>query len=278
MPTEKTALRIGAVQMRSGKSRSENLEAAGKLLDRARDQGAELIALPENFSFLSGDGDKLAVAETIADGDSVAFLQAYARKHRISLIGGSVPLRSAESGKVSNTSLAIDSTGAIVARYDKIHLFDIALDAETTFAESAFVERGTSVVVADVAGIRAGMTVCYDLRFPELYRALSAAGAQVLFVPAAFTLQTGRDHWEVLLRARAIENLSYVVASAQQGRHTDGRVTYGRTMIIGPWGQILAQAQDGPGVVVCDVDLEYLNDVRRKLPCLEHIRRDVFGR
>ena len=274
--TPSTTVRIAALQMCSRQDREENLEQAQALLDEAVRHGAQLVTLPENFSFLDREGDKLQVVEDLETGPSVQMLRDFAAAHGVAVVGGSVPLQAADTSKVTNTCLVFDPSGEIVARYDKIHLFDINLNAEHTFKESRYIEPGANGVTVDLFGHTMGLSICYDLRFPELYRHLIRRGAKVLFIPSAFTMHTGKDHWEVLIRARAIENQCYVVAPAQYGRHNDRRVSYGRAMIVDPWGQVLAQAQDRESVVVADIDLEYLDDIRRRLPCLEHIRDDLF--
>ena len=265
-------IRIAAIQMCSRQDRAENLERAQALLEEAARQGARLIALPENFSFLDREGDKLQALEDLDAGPSVRLLREFAAAHGVMVVGGSVPLRAADDARVTNTCLVFNADGSLAARYDKMHLFDISLDAAHTFQESRFIEAGTQVVTFEGLGHTMGLSICYDLRFPELYRHLALGGAKVLFIPSAFTMHTGKDHWEVLIRARAIENQCYVVSPAQYGRHNDRRESYGRTMIVDPWGQVLAQAQDREAVVTADIDLDYLDDIRRRLPCLEHVR------
>ena len=267
-----STLHLAAIQMCSRQDRAENLERAQALLEEAARQGARLIALPENFSFLDREGDKLQALEDLDTGPSVRMLRDFAAAHGVMVVGGSVPLRAADGARVTNTCLVFNADGSLAARYDKMHLFDISLDAAHTFQESRFIEAGTQVVTFEGFGHTMGLSICYDLRFPELYRHLALAGAKVLFIPSAFTMHTGKDHWEVLIRARAIENQCYVVSPAQYGRHNDRRESYGRTMIVDPWGQVLAQAQDREAVVTADIDLDYLDDIRRRLPCLEHVR------
>ena len=263
-------LRIAAVQMCSGQDRSANLAQAQTLMEEAVARGAQLIALPENFSFLAWEGAKLSVVEDLEHGPSIQLLRSFAAMHGVMIVGGSVPLRAGD--KVTNTCLVFDPSGAIVARYDKIHLFDIALDADHAFQESRYIAPGNELVTFKAYARTMGLSICYDLRFPELFRCLALRGAEVLFVPSAFTWRTGTYHWELLLRARAVENLCYVVAPAQQGRHNDRRESYGHAMIVDPWGQILAQAPDSPGVIVAELDFEHLAQTRRKLPCLDHVR------
>ena len=271
MPNQNT-LRLAAIQMCSRQDRAENLERAQALLEEAARQGARLIALPENFSFLDREGNKLQALEDLDTGPSVRMLRDFAASQGVMIVGGSVPLRAAEATRVTNTCLVFNADGSLAARYDKMHLFDISLDAAHTFLESRFIEPGRQVVTFEGFGHTMGLSICYDLRFPELYRQLTLRGAKVLFIPSAFTMHTGKDHWQVLIRARAIENQCYVVAPAQYGRHNDRRESYGRTLIVDPWGQVLAQAQDREAVVTADLDLDYLDDIRRRLPCLEHVQ------
>lgn len=271
MPRQNT-LRLAAIQMCSRQDRAENLTRAQALLKEATQQGARLIAMPENFSFLDREGDKLQALEDLDTGPSVRMLRDFAASYGVMIVGGSVPLRAADGTRVTNTCLVFNADGSLGARYDKMHLFDISLDAAHTFLESRYIEAGTQVVTFEGFGHTMGLSICYDLRFPELYRQLTLRGAKVLFIPSAFTMHTGKDHWEVLIRARAIENQCYVVAPAQYGRHNDRRESYGRTLIVDPWGQVLAQAQDREAVVTADIDLDYLDDIRRRLPCLEHVQ------
>jgi len=265
-----STLRIAALQMRSRQDRDDNLLRAQALLEEAVGRGAQLLALPENFSFLDREGKKVDAVEDLEQGPAVQLLRRFARTHAVTVVGGSVPLRA--GNKVTNTCLVFGPSGNVLARYDKMHLFDIFLDADHSFEESRYIAPGTVPVTFEACNHTMGLSICYDLRFPELFRQLALRGAKVLFVPSAFTWRTGSYHWEALLRARAIENLCYVVAPAQQGRHNDQRESYGHTMIIDPWGQILAQAPDNPGVVVADLDFAYQEAVRQKLPCLDHVR------
>jgi predicted amidohydrolase len=264
-------VRVAAIQMCSTDRRDENLAKAQALMEDAVRQGAELLALPENFSFIGGEGEQVQVAEDDG-GPSVQFLRAVSSGHRVAIVGGSVPLRTENRSKVTNTCLVFGPSGELLARYDKMHLFDVSVDKAHTFQESSYVEAGQKTVTVELLGHRAGLSICYDIRFPELYRALALEGAELLFVPAAFTVPTGKDHWETLLRARAIENQCYVVAPAQFGQHNERRASFGRTMIVDPWGQILGQCQDKETVLVCDIDFEVLTEVRKRLPSLEHAR------
>ncbi len=265
--------RVAAVQMASGPNVDANLDESGRLVGEAVDAGAELVALPENFGLIGArERDKLAHAEAEDDGPMQAFLAAAARRHRIWLIGGSVPLATPGGERVRQSLLVYDPRGRRAARYDKIHLFDVQLEGGETYRESSSIEPGDTLVSLETPLGRLGLTVCYDLRFPELYRRLVDEGANVLLVPSAFTKATGRAHWEPLLRARAIENLSYVVAPAQGGFHTNERETWGHAMIVDPWGTVLAEQEKGAGVVVADLDMERLAQTRRNFPALEHRR------
>jgi predicted amidohydrolase len=265
---------VAAIQMTSGHVVADNLAAAGKLLRKAKDLGAELACLPENFSFIGlRDADKLQVAETDGEGPVQEFLSATARELKLWILGGSTVVRGDSARRVSNASLLIDSDGKRVARYDKIHLFDVTIPGrDEQYLESKHVTPGGKVVVADTPVGRLGLSVCYDMRFPELYRELVARGAEWLAMPAAFTVPTGRAHWETLLRARAIENLCYVVAPAQWGTHSSGRETYGDSLIVDYWGQVLSRLARGTGVITAEFDLAKQAETRTRFPALENRR------
>ncbi len=268
---------VAAIQMTSGHRVEENLEAAAKLLREAKESGAELACLPENFSFIGlKDADKLAVAEADGSGPVQQFLSDTARALGLWILGGTTVIKGDSARRVSNTSLLIDAQGKRVARYDKIHLFDVAIPGRNEqYLESTHVTPGRRVVVADTPVGRLGLSVCYDMRFPELYRELVTRGAQWLAMPAAFTVPTGRAHWETLLRARAIENLCYVVAPAQWGTHTSGRETYGDTLIVDYWGQVLSRLPSGIGVITAQFDLGRQAETRGRFPALENRRLGV---
>jgi deaminated glutathione amidase len=265
---------VAAIQMTSGHRVEDNLEAAAKLLREAKDAGAELACLPENFSFIGlKDADKLAVAEADGSGPVQQFLSETARALGLWILGGTTVIKGDSARRVSNTSLLVDAQGKRVARYDKIHLFDVAIPGRNEqYLESTHVTPGRKVVVADTPVGRLGLSVCYDMRFPELYRELVARGAEWLAMPAAFTVPTGQAHWETLLRARAIENLCYVVAPAQWGTHSSGRETYGDTLIVDYWGQVLARLPSGIGVITAQFDLERQAETRARFPALENRR------
>jgi len=265
-------MKVAAIQMTSGPEVAVNLEQAHVLLEEAAARGARLAALPENFSFMGlKDADKRAVAEPEGAGPVQDFLAAEARRLRLWIVGGTVPLIAGADGRVAAASLVYDSDGVRVARYDKIHLFDVDIPGRAeSYRESAHVAPGAGATVLDTPVGRLGLSVCYDVRFPELYRHLSAQGAQIFTVPSAFTSPTGRAHWETLLRARAIENLCYVVAPAQSGFHPSGRETYGDSMIVDYWGRVLQRLPRGRGCALAEVDLAVQASVRASFPALVH--------
>ena len=260
--------RIAAIQMASGPNVEGNLHEAGRLVAMAAEQGAKLVALPEYFAIMGmRDRDKVAVREAEGKGAIQQFLSATAKKHKIWLVGGSVPLVASVPGKVRNSCLLYDDKGELAARYDKIHLFGLDLGNEH-FHEETTIEPGGEVVVANSPFGRLGLSVCYDLRFPELYRAMKEV--DIILVPSAFTETTGKVHWETLIRARAIENLAYVLAPAQGGYHVSGRETHGNSMIVDPWGVILDRLPRGSGVVIAGVNPLYQASLRKSLPALTH--------
>lgn len=265
-------MHIATIQMVSSTSVQRNLEAAGQLLAQASAQGAELVVLPEYFCLMGEqDADKLTIQETMGHGPLQDFLSQSARDLGLWIVGGTLPIATAEASRVRNSTLVFDPRGQCVARYDKIHLFRFDNGVEV-YDEARVLEAGTQPVTFDLASrdghtYRVGLSICYDLRFPELYRQLAA---DVLLVPSAFTFTTGQAHWEVLLRARAIENLAYVVASAQGGKHDNNRRTWGHSMVVNPWGHILAQHDTGPAVVMAEVSLPALQAARAQLPALQH--------
>ncbi len=270
---------IAAIQMTSGAEVAANLASAGRLLAEARTQGAELAVLPENFALMGArESDKLAVAEGEGAGPIQDFLADAARRLAMWIVAGTVPLKTREANRVAAACLVFDAGGVRVARYDKIHLFDVDItrgdpEGVERYRESASIAPGPlDAVVVDTPLGKLGLSVCYDLRFPELFRALTAAGAEILAVPSAFTERTGAAHWDVLLRARAIENQCYVVAPGQWGTHPGGRRTFGHSMIVDPWGRVLAQRETGEGVVVASVPREPLAQLRRTFPVLQHRR------
>ena len=269
--------KVAAIQMTSGHVVADNLAAAAALLREAKEAGAEIACLPENFCFIGlKDADKLRVAEPDGDGPVQSFLSATARELKMWILGGTIVLRGDSDSRVANTSLLMDAAGKRVARYDKIHLFDVTIPGRNEqYLESRHVTPGDATVVVDTPAGRLGMSVCYDMRFPEMYRELVSQGAEWLAMPAAFTVPTGRAHWETLLRARAIENLCYVVAPAQWGTHTSGRETYGDSIIIDYWGQVLSRLAKGTGVITADFDLSQQQESRLRFPALDNRRLAV---
>jgi nitrilase len=266
--------KVAAIQMTSSHVVADNLAAAARLLREAKDAGAEIACLPENFSFLGmRDADKLQTAEANGAGPVQTFLRDTARELKLWILGGTLNIREDDGARVANASLLIDAHGKRVARYDKIHLFDVTIPGrDEQYRESTHVAPGRKVVTADTPVGRLGLSVCYDMRFPELYRDLVSQGAEWFAMPAAFTVPTGRAHWEVLLRARAIENLCYVVAPAQVGTHTNGRDTYGDSLIVDYWGQVMGRLASGAGVISADFDLAKQADARERFPALENRR------
>jgi predicted amidohydrolase len=263
---------VAAIQMTSSHVVAENLASAGALLREAKDAGALVACLPENFSFIGlKDADKLQVAEADGNGPVQAFLSDAARRLKMWILGGTIVIRTNDSSRVTNSSLLIDADGKRVARYDKIHLFDVTIPGRNEqYRESNHVLPGRNPVIADTPVGKLGLSVCYDMRFPELYRELVSQGAEWLAMPAAFTVPTGRAHWETLLRARAIENLCYVVAPAQSGLHTSGRETYGDSLIVDYWGQVLSRLAKGTGVITADIDLASQAESRARFPALDN--------
>lgn len=264
-----------ALQMTSKPNLMENLLEAEERIELAVRRGASLVCLPENFSYMGLEADKMAQAKAIAE-KSEQFLHTMAQRYQITLLGGGFPVPTPEGDRVYNTALLVAPNGEELARYHKVHLFDVNLPDGNTYRESSTVMAGTTlppVYPSETLG-NLGLSVCYDVRFPELYRHLSKAGADVLFVPAAFTAYTGKDHWQVLLQARAIENTCYVIAPAQAGNHYQLRHTHGHAMIIDPWGTILAHAGPDGEMAIAEINPDCLAQVRRQMPALEH---RVFG-
>lgn len=260
--------RVAAIQMASGPSVAANLSEAERLVAMAADQGAKLVVLPEFFAIMGKkEGDMVAVREAEGKGPMQKFLSAMAKKHKLWIIGGSVPIEASVPSKVRNSCLVYDDKGKMVARYDKIHLFGLDLGNEK-YREDKTIEPGDQVIVVDTPFGRIGLSVCYDLRFPELYRAMGKV--DIIVVPSAFTETTGKAHWEILVRARAIENLAYVVAAAQGGYHLSGRETHGHSMIVDPWGVVLDRLPRGSGVVIANINPAYQASLRKSLPALTH--------
>jgi deaminated glutathione amidase len=269
-------MRVGAVQLTSTEDTDRNLATADRLVRAAAAGGAQLVALPEKWSVL-GTGEQLRAGAQTLDGQAISWAREIARELGIDLLAGSIVERVPGEEKTSNTSVHVGPDGTVKATYRKLHMFDVEVDG-MLYAESEHERAGDEVVVSDLAdGTKLGMSVCYDVRFPELYRLLTRRGAEIVSIPSAFTLATTRDHWEVLLRARAIENQCFVVAPNQIGSHPGGYRSGGRSMIVDPWGLVLASAPDMEAAIVAELDPAVLRDVRRRLPALTHRRPEVYG-
>jgi predicted amidohydrolase len=260
-----------AIQMTAGNDKPANLERAERLVRVAAARGANLVGLPEVFNWRGKRAEQAAAAETL-EGESLSMMARLARELRIHIVAGSITERGDDSSRSYNTSVLLGSDGGRLAVYRKIHLFDVDLPGRVTVRESDSKLAGADVVCTETAVGAIGLSICYDLRFPELYRRLAFAGARILMVPSAFTFPTGEAHWEPLIRARAIENQAYVIAPAQFGPNIYGYSDYGNSMIVDPWGRVLARAADQEGVVIAPIDLEYQDRVRSELPALKHAR------
>ena len=267
-------MKIGLAQLNSRQNKSANLTAAGQAIDRLARQGVDLALLPEMFNFHGLDDANAAAAETIP-GPSTEWASAQAREHGIFLHCGSLIERRGD--ELRNTSVVFDRTGTEIARYSKIHLFDVRTPDGLVYAESDALTAGNEVVVADCEGVMVGLAICYDLRFPQLFHALADRGAQLFLLPAAFTVPTGISHWEPLLRARAIENGCYVAACGQWGLYARGRQNYGHSLVVDPWGVVVAQCREGLDTISVELDMEYLQSVRERMPVQRHRRRDLFA-
>jgi len=270
-------INIAAVQMVSTDAVDENLGLAGKLIAEAVSKQAKLVTLPENFPLMGKeDAERLAIKESFGNGSLQSFLSEQAKHHQIYLLGGTIPLQSDNPDKVFPASLLYDPNGECIAHYDKIHLFDVLVDESMnasrgeSYRESDAFEAGNEIVVAQTEIGNIGLSVCYDLRFPETYRKMHEDNVQIITAPSAFTATTGEAHWESLLKTRAVENLCYVIASNQGGTHVNGRETWGHSMIVDPWGVILASIDKGPGVAIAAIDLDKQAKLRKMFPALEH--------
>jgi predicted amidohydrolase len=269
-------MRVAAVQLNSTDDVERNRATADRLVRAAVGGGAELVALPEKWSVL-GTVEQMAAAAESLDGPSISWARAIARELGIDLVAGSIAERVEGRPKGANTSVHVGPDGELRAVYRKIHMFDVEVDG-TVYRESDGEEPGDEIVVSELAaGVRLGLTVCYDLRFPELYRILAVRGAEVITTPSAFTLATTRDHWEILIRARAIENQCFVIAPNQIGAHPPGNRAGGRSLIVDPWGLVLATAPDGETAIVADLDFDALHEIRRRLPSLANRRPEAYA-
>lgn len=258
---------VSVIQMNSGSDRSDNLRQAGALMGQAVAQGARLLVLPENFSHMgSTEAEKLAHAEDPLDGPSLSSLREFSVRHRVWIVGGTIALATPGGEKITNTCFVVDDHGEVRGRYDKIHLFDAVLSVDRNYRESNLVQPGDHPVVCDTPWGRLGLAICYDVRFPSLFARLVAMGATILTLPSAFTAITGAAHWELLVRSRAVENFCYMLAPGQWGRHPGGRMTYGHSMVVEPWGTIVAQSPEGVGFVLAQVDVDRVDSCRRQIP------------
>lgn len=269
------AFTIAVVQMTSTRDVKSNVAKARELVSSAADKGATIIGLPENWSYIRDNDDPVPEAHSLGEGP-LAVMRDLCRTRKITLVAGTVA-EPGPDGKIYNTSAVIDPDGNIIASYRKIHLFDIFIKDGANHQESKVVAPGGEVVIAHAPECAIGLTVCYDLRFPELFRHLAIGRSRIIFVPSAFTMHTGKDHWIPLLRARAIENLVYIAAPAQFGRHSESRQSYGKSLIVDPWGMQLATAPDRECVITAEIDLDAQDELRRGLPCLDHINPWLFG-
>lgn len=261
---------VAVLQWVSSSNVQANLRGLSTYFAQAKERGAVLIVLPENFAFMGmNEKDKLTIAETFGVGEIQQAVHLLAKQYQLWVIAGTMPIK-CSNDKVKASCLVYDDCGVCVARYDKIHLFDVTVSEGEAHQESLTIQRGEELVVVDTPIGCVGLSVCYDVRFPELYRQLVMKGAEVLSIPSAFTAATGMAHWEILLRARAIENLCYVVAANQGGVHQNGRTTHGHSMIIEPWGKIIAEQKSGVGLIVADIDLQRVRHLREQFPCNEH--------
>ena len=266
------SVRAAVIQMTSADDVEDNLAAAGRFLEEASRRGAAIAVLPENFGFMGRrETDRLSVAETPGDGPQQAFLASAAARLSLTIVGGTIPVLEADDARPRARSIVWNASGEVVGSYDKIHLFDVAVPGgEEAYRESAGICPGTTPVLLPSPVGQLGLSVCYDVRFPELYRRLMTDGARAYTVPAAFTAKTGEAHWEMLLRARSVENLAFVLAAAQTGQHPGGRRTWGHAMIVDPWGQVLGACSEKPGLAVADLDLAGQDELRSQFPALAH--------
>lgn len=269
-------MRLAVVQMASGSILQGNMLEAEKLIKAAVDDGADVVVLPENFGMISANGSGiLQFGELYGDGPLQGFLSEQSARHGIHLFGGTLPIKSEQSNKIRNTLLVYNPKGECVSRYDKIHLFDVLLpNGDEQYHESSIFEPGKEIVIFQIDHIKLGLAICYDLRFPELFRALADKGADVIVLPAAFTAVTGKAHWHTLIKARAIENLCYLAASAQGGYHVNGRETYGHSLIVDPWGNVIDEIETGSGYAIADINLSQQQQIRERFPVLSH--RKIF--
>lgn len=268
-------MRFAAIQMNSTEDKTKNLSKAENMIVKAAEQGADVIALPELFNFLGPDRETPKEAEP-EKGKTVTCMKELAKRLGVYIVGGSILEKRSANSRYFNTCFVFDKRGRVIAKYSKMHLFDIDIQGEVSNKESDFIEPGNEVVNIGTEYGNWGLSICYDLRFPELYRRLALNGANIIFVPAAFANHTGKDQWEPLLVSRAIENEVYVIAPAQVGYH-QGKKCNGRSLIVDPWGQVISKASDREMIITAEIDFSFQDRIRRDLPCLTHVREDVFG-
>lgn len=268
-------MQVAIVQLNSKDDKQVNLQKSEEFIRQAAENGAELVSLPEYFNFMGADTNKKKNAEQIPNGETTRLLCELAKEYGIYIHVGSM-LEKAIGDKSYNTSFIVGPTGQVIEKYRKIHLFDIEIEGQSAYKESDSIQAGETPILAELPFGKAGMSICYDIRFPELYRNYATNGAKILFIPAAFTLYTGMLHWEVLLRARAIENQCYVIAAGQIGTNEPGKACYGNSMIIDPWGTVLARAPEQEGVIMANLDLNTLEKARESIPCLTHRKEEVY--
>jgi len=265
--------KAAAIQMASGPSIAANLTEAGRLIQIAAEGGASLVVLPENFALMPVEAsERISAAEEYGTGPIQDFVSAQAAMHKIWIVAGTIGIKTKSGNRIRSACITYNDSGESVGRYDKIHLFDVKLESGEEYTESSVFEAGKDVCAIDTPYGKLGIAVCYDLRFPELFRKLLDEGASIFVVPSAFTAGTGKAHWEVLLRARAVENLAYVIAAGQGGYHVDGRETYGDSMIVNPWGEVLDRLPRGSGVVIAKIDQDIQKRIRTGLPSIDHRR------
>lgn len=266
---------ISAIQMCSSQNVDENLSTAASLIKEAAAKGANLAVLPEMFTIMGETAEKLEVKEEFGSGKVQNFLAEQARLNKMWIVGGTIPISCEDPSKASASCLVYNDKGELAGRYDKIHLFDVTVSTTESYKESATTLPGDKIVVIPTPFGKLGLSVCYDIRFPELYRALFNKGAEIIVIPSAFTVKTGEAHWELLTRARAVENLCYVIGADQWGTHSNGRKTYGHSLIVEPWGNVVSSLASGNGVITAELDLEKLHKLRKDLPVCEHQRIEV---
>lgn len=262
--------KISAIQMTSTSSVSENLKIAEVLIKQSLEHQTNLVVLPEMFPLFGQPADKLTVSEEFGHGPIQDFLAKQSKRHKLWIVGGTIPLKSEQPDKIKAACLVFNDHGEVAGRYDKMHLFDATITDSESYQESATIEPGATITVVDTPMGKLGLAVCYDIRFPELFRCLFNLGAEIFTIPAAFTVKTGQSHWEVLARSRAIENFCYVVGACQSGMHDNGRKTYGHSLIVNPWGEVITTLAEGVGIITAEINLDLLKHIRADIPVKSH--------